>query len=97
MTVDYTKRAIADLLNIATHYEGTGNPGVGQRIAARIDEVVARIAAHPRSGRTVANQQGLRVVPLLRFPYVIFYEITAPGTIQILHIRHAARRPWGHQ
>ena len=34
---------------------------------------------------------GVRVVPLLRYPYKIFYRITSE-TVEILHIHHAARR-----
>jgi plasmid stabilization system protein ParE len=67
MTVEYAKRAVADLLSIAAYYEGTDNPGSGERIAARIEEVVARIAVQPDSGRLVAREQHLRVVPLLRY------------------------------
>jgi plasmid stabilization system protein ParE len=39
-------------------------------------------------------EQRVRVVPLLRYPYLIFYEITQSGTIRVLHIRHTSRRPW---
>jgi hypothetical protein len=33
------------------------------------------------------------VVPLGRYPYKIFYRVTN-DTVEILHIHHAARRPW---
>jgi plasmid stabilization system protein ParE len=94
MTVEYSKRAVADLLSIAVYYEEAGAPGIGERITRCVDEVVARIITWPRSGKLVAEEHGLRVVPLVQFPYLLFYELTASGVIQILHIRHAARRPW---
>jgi plasmid stabilization system protein ParE len=97
MKVDYTNRAVADLLSITAYYEGVGSPGVGARIAAQIDEVVERIAAWPESGKLVMKGQGLRVIPLRRYPYLIFYEIFEPETVRVLHIRHTSRRPWARQ
>jgi toxin ParE1/3/4 len=94
MRVDYSKRAIADLRNIAAYYARSGNPAVAERIAERIQEVVARIAASPLSGRPVAQRPGVRVVPLLRYSYKIFYRVIG-DTIQIVHIRHTSRRPDG--
>ena len=94
MTVEYSKRAVADLINIAAYYEEAGVPGMGDRIASRVDEVVTRVVTWPKSGRLVRNEGDLRVVPLIQFPYLLFYELTASGIVQILHIRHAARRPW---
>jgi plasmid stabilization system protein ParE len=94
MTVDYTRRAVADLIDITAYYEGLGAAGIGGSIAARIDEVIARIEVWPESGKRVAQDHSLRLVPLIRFPHLIFYEVAGAGTIRILHIRHASRRPW---
>jgi plasmid stabilization system protein ParE len=94
MTVEYARRAVADLLSITEFYEDAGSPGVGRRIAARIDEIVARLELWPESGRLVQAEQGLRVVPLISFPYLVFYEPTGGGGIRILLVRHASRRPW---
>ena len=41
MRVEYSKRATADLRQIAAHYARSGNPAVAKRIAARIGQVVA--------------------------------------------------------
>jgi plasmid stabilization system protein ParE len=35
----------------------------------------------------------MRVMPLVRYPFKIFYRIVG-DTVRVLHIRHAARRPW---
>ena len=32
------------------------------------------------------------VMPLGRYPYLVFYEVVG-DEVQILHIRHSARRP----
>jgi plasmid stabilization system protein ParE len=62
-------------------------------VAARIQEVVARLARLPESGRPVTDRPGIRVAPLLRYRYNIFYAVTG-DSIRILHIRHTSRRPW---
>ena len=42
----------------------------------------------------IAERTGVRVVPLIRYPYKVFYRITNEA-IEILYIHHAARRaPW---
>jgi plasmid stabilization system protein ParE len=51
MRVEYSKRAITDLRRIAAYYARSGNPAAAARIAARIQEVIARIAAAPLSRR----------------------------------------------
>ena len=56
----------------------------------RIRDVIARVARWPKSARGVRGRPGVRVVPLLRYPYKIFYRITGEG-IEILHIHHTAR------
>ncbi len=93
MTVEYSRHALSDIREIAAYYAASDDPRVGERVAARIQEVVARIAQVPESGRPVTDRPGIRVVPLLRYRYNIFYAVT-PDRIRILHIRHTSRRPW---
>jgi toxin ParE1/3/4 len=93
VSVAYSRRAVSDLRGIAAYYAGSDNPAVGEKVAARIRQVVARVERLLRSGRPVSQRPGVRVTPLLRYPYLIFYELTGDG-VRILHIRHAARRPW---
>jgi hypothetical protein len=47
----------------------------------------------PESGSRLPERPSVRVVPLVRYPFKLFYTISG-GVITILHIRHAARRPW---
>jgi plasmid stabilization system protein ParE len=44
MKVEYSQRAIADIRQIALYYSHTGDPSVAEKIAAQIQEVIARIA-----------------------------------------------------
>ena len=39
----------------------------------------------------VEGRPGVRVVPLIRFPYRVFYRVS-PEAVEILHFRHARRR-----
>lgn len=92
MKVVYTDEALNDLTAIAewltVHY-----PTVAPRVERRIRHVVAHIARWPASARRASRRPGVRVVPLGRYPYKIFYRVTH-DTVEILHIHHAARQPW---
>jgi toxin ParE1/3/4 len=93
MRVKYSKRAVADLRQIAAYYARSDDPAVGERIAERIQQVVARIAVTPLSGRPVVQRPGVRVVPLLSYRYKVFYTVVG-DSIRIVHIRHTSRRPF---
>ena len=94
MKVEYSARSLADLSSIAAYYDGFSDPRISERVMARIHEVVARVGFAPESGRRVADRPDVRVVPLLSYPYVIFYRVTDLAAIRIVHIRHTSRRPW---
>jgi toxin ParE1/3/4 len=93
MRVEYSRRALTDLRDIAAYYVSSDNPTVGEAVAARVQEVVARLELAPRSGRPVPDREGVRVAPLLRYSYNIFYAVIGE-TVRIVHIRHTSRRPW---
>jgi toxin ParE1/3/4 len=51
----------------------------------------------PMSAEEVTQRPGVRVVPLVRYPYKVFYQITNEA-VEILYIHHAARQePSGEQ
>jgi len=95
MKVVYTDEALKDLDAIAdwliAHY-----PAVAPVVERRIRGVVAHIARWPESYRRSAMRPDVRVASLGRYPYKIFYRV-ADDRIEILHIHHAARRPWDEQ
>jgi plasmid stabilization system protein ParE len=39
------------------------------------------------------EEGNVRAVPLVRYPYLIFYQIKKQR-IEILHVRHTSRAPW---
>jgi toxin ParE1/3/4 len=92
MKVVYTEDALRDLGAIADwlilHY-----PTVAPTVERRIRSVVAHIARWPESSRRVAERPGVRVAPLGRYPYKIFYRVTG-DSVEILHVHHAARQLW---
>jgi plasmid stabilization system protein ParE len=92
MKIEFTKQALADLRKISADSLAFGEP-VAARVEARIHGVIARLAAHPEAAARVAERPGMHVVPLIRYPYKIFYRVIEGG-VRIVHIRHTARRPW---
>jgi len=92
MKVVYTAAARSDLDEIgewlSDHY-----PTIAPAVERRIHDVIARIAQWSQSAHRSAKYPGVRVVPIGRYPYKIFYRVTA-DTIEVLHIHHSARQPW---
>lgn len=93
MKVDYAPRARADLVEIGEYSRTAFGSAVASALETYVRATVARIAAMPESGVPVPEREGVRVVSLVRYPFRIFYSVTE-DTVTILHVRHAARRPW---
>ena len=95
MKVVYTAAALQDLDEIADwlrlHY-----PTIARDVERQIRTAVLRISHWPESARRSSKRPDVRVVPVVRYPYKIFYRI-ADDTLEILHIHHAARQPWDEQ
>jgi plasmid stabilization system protein ParE len=93
MKVEYAPRAIADLKKIGEQSRRAFGEAVAVALETYIRATVARIAIIPDGAHQLPQRPGVRVVPLVRYPFKIFYAVVADRII-ILHIRHAARRPW---
>jgi toxin ParE1/3/4 len=93
MKVEYSRRAVADLHKISADSRRGFGDRVAQALEARIRGVVDRISREPLGAPEVEQRPGLHVVPLLRYPFKIFYRVF-DDRVRILHIRHTARRPW---
>jgi len=92
MNVEYTNQALIDLRKISADSRAFGE-SVAVTLEARIRTIIAHIAEHPEAAATIADRPSIRVVPLIRYPYKIFYRILN-DRVRILHIRHTSRRPW---
>jgi toxin ParE1/3/4 len=96
MKVQYAPRAISDLIAIGERSRSVFGNAVAARLETYIRATIARIAVMPGSGLRLPKRPDVRVVPLVRYPFKIFYTRDSE-TITILHIRHAARRPWAEE
>jgi toxin ParE1/3/4 len=96
MKVIYTDEALRDLDEILT-FVGSNYPSIAAAFQQRLRSVERRIGEWPMSAEAVIQRPGVRVVPLIRYPYKIFYRITSEA-VEILYIHHAARQgPKGEQ
>jgi len=92
MKVEFTKRAVSDLRKVSAD-SGVFGEAVSLAVEARIRDIIAHIAAHPESAARVVQRTGMRVAPLIRYPYRIFYRVLE-DRVRIVHIRHTSRRQW---
>ncbi len=91
MIVRFARRAESDLAGIVDYLLAMSREGA-QSVAGSLRETISVIAEHPHSGRrTTRPTVFVKIVP--RYPYKIFYRVRG-GEVEIVHIRHAARRPW---
>jgi plasmid stabilization system protein ParE len=70
-------------------YEGE-RPGLGERFAARVQEVLDRIASNPKSHGAVFRD--VRKAVVTQFPYSVFYR-EERSCVRVLAIFHARRDP----
>ncbi len=90
MDVIWTASALADL-DAVLAYSASRHPSAVHSLEQRIRAVVVLIAAWPSSAAAVEQHPDVRMVPLIRYPYRIFYTVTDRG-VEILHLHHTARR-----
>jgi plasmid stabilization system protein ParE len=91
MKLVWTAAALADLDDILA-YTAENYPALLAPVELRIRAVVERIGRHPESARRLEQRSEVRVVPVLRYPFRIFYRVAAVE-IEILHIHHTSRDP----
>lgn len=91
MKVRYRALALADLESIF-QFLNERSPIGANNVLRAIHEAIGEIAAHPFAAPGTSDPD-LRVKILGRYRYKIFYNVQN-DTIEIIHIRHAAHRPW---
>jgi len=90
--VRYTDTASADLEDIL-NYLIERNPRAAANIGHAIETTVARITMFPDSAQAT-DEPTIRMAPLGRYPYLIFYAV-GDDEVQIIRVLHGARlRPW---
>jgi toxin ParE1/3/4 len=91
MRVRFTKRARDDLVAIL-NYLDEKSPQGARNVKRAIRKTIELIGTLPDSGRR-SGILDIRVLPAARYPYLVYWNVEA-GEAWIVHIRHAARRPW---
>jgi plasmid stabilization system protein ParE len=92
MTPVYSRRALADLQTIGAYFATVAGPPIAQAIEQRLTEVIDRICLAPLAAPLLAQRSNLRVVPVISYPFRIFYRVRR-NSVEIVHIRHTSRRP----
>jgi toxin ParE1/3/4 len=91
MRVRYRELALADLEQIF-QYLDERNPAGARNVIEAIRGGISNAATQLLSGRKTSDP-AIRVKLVGRYHYKIFYSIGI-DEIEILHVRHGARRPW---
>ncbi|MGH6778387.1 MAG: type II toxin-antitoxin system RelE/ParE family toxin [Bradyrhizobium sp.] len=91
MRVRYTPRARSDLTAILEYIDARSSPGA-MNVKRAIQKTIELIGEFPEGGRR-AGEEGARVLPAGRYPYLIYWTIEA-GEAWLVHIRDARRKPW---
>jgi plasmid stabilization system protein ParE len=93
MKVRFSRIALAELSSILADLK-TKDIGAARRFELRIRQISERIGQFPDGFQEVGERPGIRRVPLVRYPHVVFYRLAGAEVI-VLRIVHGARRePW---
>jgi plasmid stabilization system protein ParE len=92
MRIRYRPQALGDIDEIGRYAEEQ-NPAGAVNVLRAIYAAIQLIAEQPFVYRR-ANDSEIRVAVLSRYRYKICYSVLDENTVEIIHIRHASRRPW---
>jgi toxin ParE1/3/4 len=91
MKLRFTRRAIANLIEIADHIRAR-NPAAARRVRAAIYESLQLLILFPHIGRR-QKTEGVRKLVTRKYPYLVYYTIDeAADEIVILSVKHPAQR-----
>jgi plasmid stabilization system protein ParE len=92
MKVRYSSRALLELEGIHS-YITQFNPRAAHDVVARIESLCTLLGEFPGMGHST-ERSDVRMLPVVRYPYVIFYTpVPENDEVLILRIRHGRRRP----
>jgi plasmid stabilization system protein ParE len=89
--IRYTPRAINDIIAIAD-YLIERSPAGARAVETAIRRTVDLLGEFSGSGRVLTQRSHVRVMPVARYPYLVFYKVNIEDLL-ILHVRHGARAP----
>ena len=91
MKVTYSRRSLRQIEEIHD-YVSERNPRAVREVIVRISELCERLSEFPKIG-TATDQPSVRMLPVVRYPYNIYYAVLADqDEVRILRVRHGARR-----
>jgi plasmid stabilization system protein ParE len=94
MRLRYSPRAARDLDSIF-QYLSERSPRGAANVMAAIFAATEFIRRHPEAAPKVPRIPGIRGVIAPRYPFKVFYRVLPEqDVIEIVHVRHSARRPW---
>ncbi len=91
MRVLYTPRAFADRDTIFD-YINRRNPRAAREVKAFIEKRISELGDLAIRHRVI-QKLGVHALWLGRYPCIVYYRV-GRDEVAIVHIRHAARRPW---
>ena len=94
MRVRFTPRARGDLAEILSYIDDRSTQG-SRNVKRTIHKTIELIGTIPLGGRD-AEEKGTRVLPVGRFPYLIYWTVEGDSA-WLLHIRHGRRASWTGQ
>lgn len=89
MKVVYTDEALRDLDDILK-FLASNYPTIAAPFKTRLSALVRRIGKWAESAQEIEQRPGIRLVPLIRYPYKVFYQIRRQR-VEILHIHHSSQ------
>ncbi len=92
MRIRYTIRAGDDLDRIF-RYLDDHSPAGALSVKSEITRRISLLADIPDLAPRSRSIAGVLELTVTQHPYKVFYTIES-GEVVILHVRHAARRPW---
>lgn len=91
MKLRYLPRAVNDIIEIAS-FLAERNPAAARAVEMRMRAAADLLSEFPAMGRRLEQRPEVRVLPIGRHPYLVFYSVLG-NEVVILHIRHGAREP----
>jgi len=92
VTVRYRQQALADIDDIF-QYLNERSPSGARHVLSAIADAIDEIAANPDAWQATSASD-IRAKTVGRYRYKIFYAVAGNETVEIIHVRHTARRPW---
>jgi len=91
----YLPIALTQLDNIFNDLSAL-NPAAARRVKATIKHSIDLLADFPRSAKA-SEIPGIREMPIVRYPYVVFYTVDDDAQeVIILRVRHTSQDPAHH-